>query len=410
MGYTDGETVTIPASEIGGTANGASAFTITVGIATTTGSPGTAVGFGSTGAFYKKDISDSATYPWAVARVGIDTSKEFGTTYYGFQLFNDTNMLYKVGSSFYPNSSTPDNVYRDRTGGYKDRFAGNYYLDMPTVPVVSNNYYNGAALNSNSDTYLNCSYQGETIASSNSYQLDLNIFRSAIDTNFAVMSYRHPDKSANYITDKQYHTYILHNFTNNIWDLDYVFLGGRTDILIGSNSDPKLTFRSWGCGDVYRSSNLYPNRRVAEYGYYGTSSSNYTTPYKDTIYRPTSIDYQSQSTEVGTYYRNNSNAANLMNRGRGGATVNSELADTVDSSANYGAVIKGIPLNTQLVPCPYYMPDDFALIQFDYASPDALIQMWDTVTVSGSEVYTVISASYNQTNRTRGVAFCARTT
>ena len=93
MGYTDGETVTIPASEIGGTANGASALTITVGIATTTGSPGTAVGFGSTGAFYKKDISDSATYPWAVARVGIDTSKEFGTTYYGFQLFNDTNML-----------------------------------------------------------------------------------------------------------------------------------------------------------------------------------------------------------------------------------------------------------------------------------------------------------------------------
>ena len=99
-----------------------------------------------------------------------------------------------------------------------------------------------------------------------------------------------------------------------------------------------------------------------------------------------------------------------MNRGRGGATINSELADTVSSSANYGAVIKGIPLNTKLIPCPYYIPDDFALIQFDYASPDALIQMWDTVTVSGSEVYTVITASYNQTNRTRGVAFCARTT
>ena len=47
--------------------------------------------------------------------------------------------------------------------------------------------------------------------SSNSYQLDLNIFRSAIDTNFAVMAYRHPDKSTNYITDKQCHTYILHN-------------------------------------------------------------------------------------------------------------------------------------------------------------------------------------------------------
>ena len=409
MGYTDGETVTIPASEIGGTANGASALTITVGIATTTGSPGTAVGFGSTGAFFKKDISDSATYPWAVARVGIDTSKEFGTTFYGFQMFNDTKMMYKVGSSFYPNSHTPDNVYRDRNGGYKDRFAGNYLLDMPHTPVVSNQFYDSATVSQN-ETYLNCSYQGETIASSNSYQLDLNIFRSSIDTNFAVMAYRHPDKSANYITDKQYQTYILHNFTTNIWDLDYVFLSGRTDILMGTVSDPKLTFRSWGVGDHYRSSNIYPSRRAAEYGYYGTNSSNYAVPYKEAVYRPTSIDSTGNQTEVGIYYRNNSNAANLMNRGRGGAFFNSEFDDTVADAANYGAVIKGIPLNTQLIPTPYYMPDDFALIQFDYASPDALIQMFDTVTVSGSEVYTVITASYNQTNRTRGIAFCARTT
>ena len=89
-----------------------------------------------------------------------------------------------------------------------------------------------------------------TIASSNSYQLDLNIFRSSIDTNFAVFAYRHPDKSANYISDKQYQTYILHHFTNNIWDLDYVFLGGRTDILVGATDEPEITFRTYGTGDV----------------------------------------------------------------------------------------------------------------------------------------------------------------
>ena len=121
------------------------------------------------------------------------------------------------------------------------------------------------------------------------------------------------------------------------------------------------------------------------------------------------VEYGDAS-EIGIYYRNNSTASNLMNRGRGGDIVNSEYQQKVDDNANYGAVIKGIPLNTKLIPCPYYIPDDFALVQFDYASPDALIQMWDTVTVSGSEVYTVISASYNQTNRTRGIAFCARTT
>ena len=407
VGYTAGEVLTIPASGIGGTANGAANMSITVGIATD--SNGDAVGFGSTGAFYKKDISDSATYPWAVARIGIDTSKEYGTTFYGFQMISDTNMVYKVGSSFYPNDANSYATTSDRMGGYGNRFAGNYNLDLGHVPVTSNEYYLGSSATQNDNYVVGGETSGHAVASSNSYQLDLNIFRSAIDTNFAVMAYRHPDKSANYITDKQYQTYILHNFTNNIWDLDYVYLGGRTDILVGATTEPELTFRTYGTGDVY-SSQYYQNRRVAEYGYYPTDSNNRGLSYKDSVYKAVSADEYGDASEIGIYYRNNSNAANLMNRGRGGATVNSELADAVDSNANYGAVIKGIPLNTKLVPCPYYIPDDFALVQFDYASPDALIQMWDTITVSGSEVYTVITASYNQTNRTRGIAFCARTT
>jgi len=411
VGYTDGEVVTIPASEIGGSGNGASNLSITVGIATTSGSPGTAVGFGSTGAFFKKDISDSATYPWAVARIGIDTSKEYGVTYRGFQMLSDTNMVYKVGSSFYPQEGNSYTTTADRMGGYGNRFAGNQLLDLGHVPVTSTARYDATSSGTNDD-YINCTTGGEAVASSNSYQLDLNIFRSAIDTDFAVMSYRHPDKSANYITDKQYHTYILHKFTNSIWDLDYVYLGGRTDILVGATSEPELTFRTWGVGDTYLGANgYYANRRVAEFGYYPVySSTDAAVPYKDSVYKAVPADEAGSAEEIGIYYRNNSNAANLMNRGRGGATVNSELADTVSTSANYGAVIKGIPLNTKLVPCPYYIPDDFALVQFDYSSPDALIQMWDTITVSGSEVYTVITASYNQTNRTRGVAFCARTT
>ena len=37
------------------------------------------------------------------------------------------------------------------------------------------------------------------------------------------------------------------------------------------------------------------------------------------------------------------------------------------------------------------------------------IQQYDTVTISGSEVYTVIDGAYNQTTRTRGILLCART-
>ena len=77
---------------------------------------------------------------------------------------------------------------------------------------------------------------------------------------------------------------------------------------------------------------------------------------------------------------------------------------------NHNAVIKGIPISSQIVPCPYYLPDDFVLIQFDHASPGQNIQQYDTVTISGSEVYSVIDGAYNQTDRTRGILFCARTT
>ena len=50
------------------------------------------------------------------------------------------------------------------------------------------------------------------------------------------------------------------------------------------------------------------------------------------------------------------------------------------------------------------------MINFDYASPGANIQQGDTVTISGSEIWTVITGSYTQTTRTRGILFCARTT
>ena len=80
-------------------------------------------------------------------------------------------------------------------------------------------------------------------------------------------------------------------------------------------------------------------------------------------------------------------------------------------SLNYNAVIKGIPLSSMLVPCPFYLPDDFVLINFDHASPGQNIQQNDTITISeGSEVYTVIDGAYNQTTRTRGILLAARTT
>ena len=107
------------------------------------------------------------------------------------------------------------------------------------------------------------------------------------------------------------------------------------------------------------------------------------------------------------YYRNNTYSEHNNYRGDLGITDYTNKSPDV---LNHNAVIKGIPLSSHMVPCPFYLPDDFVLIQFDHASPGQNIQQYDTVTISGSEVYTVIDGAYNQTNRTRGILFCARTT
>ena len=65
-------------------------------------------------------------------------------------------------------------------------------------------------------------------------------------------------------------------------------------------------------------------------------------------------------------------------------------------------------MNGNLIPVPYYIPDDFVLINFFYNAANANIQQGDTITISPSEVYKVICGSYNQTTVTRGILFCAR--
>ena len=120
---------------------------------------------------------------------------------------------------------------------------------------------------------------------------------------------------------------------------------------------------------------------------------------------------------VSLYYRTNQLHTN---RGIGGdnAIKSSSspqgslayAAQQLPDSTNFNAVIKGLPLSVKIAPVPYYLPNDFAMIDFDVSTPQANIQQGDTITVSGTEVYTIITGSYNQTGRTRGILFCARTT
>ena len=61
-----------------------------------------------------------------------------------------------------------------------------------------------------------------------------------------------------------------------------------------------------------------------------------------------------------------------------------------------------------MVPCPYFIPDDFCLIDLKLDQSEQNIRQGDTITVSGSEVYKVITGAYNKNQETNGIFFCAR--
>jgi hypothetical protein len=373
VGYTNGEYVTLSAEDIGGSANGATGIGITVLVA----GGGSPVGYGTTTAFFDSEIS--GTYPWGVVRHQIEPNKKFGDTYRGFQSVNNTTIYIGGGSSFHPWDTT--NIL-DRGNSYKNRWAGNRLFDLYTSPTSS-----GIEITNISPSLGNQIYTSFVVANSTSYQLDLNLYRSGIDPNFAVFAYKHPTLSSVRISDNNYAVFFFHNFTTPIWDLDYLFLGGMTTIVPdgGNSGTPKIAF------NTYLSSST-DQKRSGEWGYSSSGTNNYkTTQYESSIYP------QNSTGEISFYTRTSNNSTGGHND-----------IETLNSNTFYNAVIKGIPLSAQMAPCPYYLPDDFVLIDFQINTPSVNVQQGDTITISGSEVYTVITASYNQTTTTRGIAFCAR--
>jgi hypothetical protein len=375
VGYTNGEYVTLSAEDIGGSANGATGIGITVLVA----GGESPVGYGTTTAFFDSEIS--GTYPWGVVRHQIEPNKKFGDTYRGFQTLSNTTLYIGGGSSFHPWDTTNT---ADRGNFYKNRWAGNTGFDISGFSPTSS----ALEISNTSPVLGNLIYTSFVVANSTSYQLDLNLYRSGIDPNFAVFAYKHPTLSSAILSDNNYAVFFFHNFTTPIWDLDYLFLGGMTRISpeTGNTGIPKITFTT----HLAASTN---QKRSAEWGYSSSGSSTIkSTQYESSIYPQSSID------EISFYTRTAGNST--------GGDSNSE---TLNSNTFYNAVIKGIPLSAQMAPCPYYLPDDFVLIDFQINTPSVNVQQGDTITISGSEVYTVITASYNQTTTTRGMAFCART-
>ena len=386
-GYADGDNLVIDGEAIGG----GNDMTVTALVDETT--------YGSTSTFYDKDVTNGSSYPWGVLRIENDNTKVYGDSYFGFQA-DSTKLYFTSGTSFYPYDD--DSAY-DKGGRYANSFRGQIYQDVSVDPTSTGNRLTNSSLNTQIDI-ANLEY-----AESNSFTLEMNVYRSGIDNNFAVFSFKHPDKSSSSIDDNTYGTFFLHKFSHSLLNHDELSLGSMTyfdpvyrdmssarfemHTVLGTGSDTssddwlgRQFLMGWSTGSLYYSMNTF---------------------LRDYINAST-FPIHRGNTERRHYYRNNTYSEYNNFRGDiGFSDYNNKSPDIL----NHNAVIKGIPLSSHMVPCPFYLPDDFVLINFDHASPSQNIQQNDTVTITeGSEVYTVIDGAYNQTNRTRGVLFCARTT
>ena len=378
-------------------------------------------GIGSTTTFYDRQTAGGNDY--GVVRHTIQSGKRFGDTYRSIHFqHDDANSIYiSHGNAFMP--SLPARAFTwgfDYGGGsgYNRRFAGTRFLDKNNSDIFSFNSTQASSSwrftcqTENLLTFYKLLTGGKT-----QYELNLNIYRSSLDPNFAVFSFKAPSLPNTHISGNTFGTFFFHNFVTDLWDLDNLFLGGLTQISgngDGNTTKPIMYFTTHlaGQSNLDSSSNLdaAASKRTAEFGYagqdYDSSFNNTSQKYVLSSYVSTAYPNQNDSSNFKIYYRNSNNAV----RTKGGASERTGNY-SISSDADFNAVIKGIPLNGNLIPSPYYLPDDFVLIDFDFGTPNANIQQGDTVTISGSEVYTVIEGSYNNTNasRTRGILFCART-
>jgi len=399
---------------------------------------------GTTTGFYDKNLLGyDNDHPFGVLRNVIQPGKKRGTTFSAFKIHDgDASEVIYASSPFYfpfdygnnvadPDASIP---YQAQNGaanwsgghGYSHRWAGVSGVDQSTQASphhIVYGYLNQREASSiyspsweyNSATDEN-SYAFET-GNNTTFQLDLNVFRSGIDPNFAVFSYRAPTLSATNINDNTYGTFFLHKFTSNLWDLDNVFLGGHTQIIreeSTTTSNPNITFRTFLHGTYDGGNYSWASMGSAESGYakinkndtYDRQTRFLETYYNSAVhpYNEEGSNFSYKGSNAFAYYRNESNLP--QKNGNAIATYDGSVGVAEDSNA----VLKGLPLQVAMMPVPYYLPDDFVMIQFYYGSVNANIQQGDTVTVSPTEIYTVIAGSYNMStdNVTRGVLFCGR--
>lgn len=407
-GWTSTDEFIIPGEEIGGDASGA--YDVRFGVnSNTTDQINTKTSvcslaitnFGAGTSSYLKNYNANQM----VVKIVNDQSKEYGTTFYSFTI-DGSDISIRSGKEW----DMQGYSYGSSVQTYLGQFGGIQGLD----------YINDKkhAEHDSSRDHQFCATTAPT-----TYPLKIVTYRaqSPQDTNFALIQFRQEIDG----NDVPYFTFFLHkgtNFGSGIWDLDYVWQGGYTEI--HPNTEQKLTFSTYAPNLIASDENDNPDKvaREALYGYMrdltvdASNPSKLTTHYQNNLYNDNELDADRSS--VAIYYRNSSYDARTVAWSTGylGNINDHVYTYQVSAGANYYKPIKGIPISNRIAPCPYYLPDDFVMIQFSISPGATSIYPGDIFTV-GSVNYEVVRISYeiNQTsydgvtgNSSEGIALCAR--
>ena len=217
-GYADGDNLVLDGESIGG----GSDMTVVVQTDETT--------YGSTSTFYDKDVTNGSNNPWGVLRMEQDNTKVYGDVYWGFQV-NGNDLYITSGTSFMPYDN---NTFGNKGHNYANSFRGTQYYELNYEPGSSyHNYVNTTYNTSMEQAYFE-------FASSDTYALELNIFRSGIDTDFAIFSFRQPDLPASNLDGNTFGSFFLHKFNHSLFDFDHMCLMSMTYI------DPDYRYMNQG--------------------------------------------------------------------------------------------------------------------------------------------------------------------
>ena len=371
--------------------------------------------FGATSTFFQK--SDNGYH--AVLKLVNQSDKKYGTTYWTFnqpgngQTGEKYSLLINSGTYWDPfntvGTSQKDNTNYDDTSDTQNgegegtiaqepgRFVGRIGQDVQSGHQFIHKVRDQR-------TYSDIARSEST----NSYPLQIRYYRDqAQDTNFSIIQFVQIINSIPYT----WMTFTLprgSTFGNPTpgMDLDYLYHGGLFRYT-SSSTDSSVSINAVipGYYYPYNSGTDYPTHEPAGiqsktmdslYGYLRSPNNSGWSSYSE--YACNIGVTNSTTSEHVIYYRN-------------------DEYDNTNALVNYYKPIKGIPILSNFVPCPYYIPDDFVLIQV--ATPPGLtaFRTGDTITVSGSEKYVIILSGYTQSQEglnaiagdtTMGMLFCGR--